>query len=717
MLSSDNLLIKTIKGHVHQFSAETDSAKIGNSHHDHYLSGVTGKAIIIGDGNHIHRLTTQTVLGDHQHDIDLYTGPAIPTKGGRHVHKVLGESETSRNHAHKLNFTLPDEVKKECKPKPPHKCPKLPQPTLPEPDDRCPFPTPNLDCPGFPQAGTCVPAAAGFKAKQNVQSKVERLAENMVAPSVLTTTFFEIARRFFAGQEPTTPVEASIYNVLNDMSPDVRDICRCALNSIAAIPTAQKNRLFSPEINANTVFSVENLANLLAEEIVQIAGQNLMNDPTALTNPRPGRMRPTRGTPEFPGSIDPFIYFINGIRTIQAVRADQPTAEETERECVINQQNQQVCTALTENCPGNSNVFTNPDNPVCFLVQQVLPGDLVVLQGANYFTTEAKVIMTNKDNPGITRELPTIVFGDVDTPVYDDQGNLIDDERVQDRLLFAIPEDLPDGIYSIVVEVENTNQQAGPVGVYTSLPEFLRVLPPPSTTYQILAESLICVENTSGPGSDEVALNFFTSLLVRNPDTGNIDLTPLTSQEIRFGGLDADESRVMNYAPVQAGNLFGVVISLQGFEVDNEDLYKERVSDFEAAYKAGLESVWAQLASSLTSAVGSAIAVAIEAAAAAASVIIAAAAAVIVAAVALFYALWAPADPIIEDNIGLTLVDLATLTDNSTPMPPQVQYVTPQEIRVVVDSLSKNIEFRQLRGFISEEEESLYQIIFRYSRI
>ena len=63
------------------------------------------------------------------------------------------------------------------------------------------------------------------------------------------------------------------------------------------------------------------------------------------------------------------------------------------------------------------------------------------------------------------------------------------------------------------------------------------------------------------------------------------------------------------------------------------------------------------------------------------------------------------------------MIDLATLTDGASPPPPRVEYNAPEGIHVVVDPLSKGLEYEEQRGYISENEDSLYQILIRYSRI
>ena len=164
------------------------------------------------------------------------------------------------------------------------------------------------------------------------------------------------------------------------------------------------------------------------------------------------------------------------------------------------------------------------------------------MTGLNFFTTDAKVVLTNKLTPSIQRTVSTIVFGDLDTPLLDGDGHVIRDGRVHDQLLFTIPEDLPDGIYSIQVQAQNNDPEVAPIGLYTSELEFLRILPSPTTTFQVLAEVLKCLSETSGIGSDEVALTFLTSLLIQNPNSpAKVDLMPLTRQEFRFDDVDSGE--------------------------------------------------------------------------------------------------------------------------------------------------------------------------------
>lgn len=715
--------------HVHEFSGSTTLSS--HNKHNHRLAGVTDEAIPLDNGNHKHRIITNSDCTDeHYHKAVILTGPAISVGKGRHVHRVSGQTDTEDGHDHWIKFTTlencEDNLNREC-------CNSNDDSTnrnnnsngdnnnlCPPCNDgndstNCPFPS-RVKCTCLPLDGACVPLALGHKSKHDVLTKLNRLADNTQIPSVLGAVLFESARRFMLGQPAETLIERDFYRILSGLSSDGRTVLSCCLNVIDSLPASQRDKLLSPFIKANTNLSTPTIANLLADEIVKVASQKFLGNPEAMQNPRPGLARVFPGDEIFPPTLDPFIFLVNGTRTRDAIILEQnsPTSEEVENICIINEQNQQICTAQNPPCPGN----IAPTSNVCLKVHHVLGGDLVVLQGLNFFTLDAKVAIASKAQPSLRRVVPTIVYGDLDTPLVDEQGQRILDTRVKDKLIFAVPEDLPDGIYTIQVEVENKNADVlGPVPkTYISSPEFLRILPPPDTNFQILAETLNCVEETDGPGSDEVALNFFTSLITLDPLTGDIDLSTLTNREFRFNGVDSGEQRAINFAPVQANNLVGVNISIKGYEVDNEDAYRDQITELGDAFLLGMQSIWASVAGSLTTSVGTAIAIAAGATLAVGSAIVAAAALVVTVVVALIFAAWAPADPIIEDSIGLDLIQLADLTTPSLPLPPQTTTFTPEGIKVVVDSLSKDVEFKQLRGYISEDEGSLYQLIFRYSR-
>jgi hypothetical protein len=93
-------------------------------------------------------------------------------------------------------------------------------------------------------------------------------------------------------------------------------------------------------------------------------------------------------------------------------------------------------------------------------------------------------------------------------------------------------------------------------------------------------------------------------------------------------------------------------------------------------------------------------------------------AAAVALAIDFFYSLWAPADLIIDDAIGLSTVDLAALTSLNFPIPEIAEQTTEREIRVVTKLQSKQaLTYFETREYISDDEDSRYEIRLRYNRV
>jgi hypothetical protein len=101
-----------------------------------------------------------------------------------------------------------------------------------------------------------------------------------------------------------------------------------------------------------------------------------------------------------------------------------------------------------------------------------------------------------------------------------------------------------------------------------------------------------------------------------------------------------------------------------------------------------------------------------------AGAIAAAIAVAVVLAIDVFVALWAPADLIIEDAIGPTILDLVELTSVNFPLPLPSEHVTPQGIKVKVTPLEKiQNQYREKREYVSDDEGSRYEIVLRYNSV
>jgi hypothetical protein len=96
--------------HTHEFLGSTEIAGPNNLEHNHRFAGVTSPAIPKGS-SHVHQLLTNTdFFFNHLHEVGDMTGPAIIVDGGKHVHFVSGTTTLEVGHTHDFQFaTLIDD--------------------------------------------------------------------------------------------------------------------------------------------------------------------------------------------------------------------------------------------------------------------------------------------------------------------------------------------------------------------------------------------------------------------------------------------------------------------------------------------------------------------------------------------------------------------------------------------------------------------------------
>jgi hypothetical protein len=93
-------------------------------------------------------------------------------------------------------------------------------------------------------------------------------------------------------------------------------------------------------------------------------------------------------------------------------------------------------------------------------------------------------------------------------------------------------------------------------------------------------------------------------------------------------------------------------------------------------------------------------------------------AAAVVLVVILILAAWAPADPIIADQIAYTTCELDGLTNADLPLPDPIEYKTQDGIKVKITPLEKiPTQYKERREYISDPEESRYEVVLRYNRV
>lgn len=89
--------------HVHEFLGSTQLAEEGADRHNHRFAGVTGQAIPRGN-SHVHVIRTNTDFLNHFHRVRIVTGPAISVGNGKHVHFASGTTTFNDGHVHRFKF-------------------------------------------------------------------------------------------------------------------------------------------------------------------------------------------------------------------------------------------------------------------------------------------------------------------------------------------------------------------------------------------------------------------------------------------------------------------------------------------------------------------------------------------------------------------------------------------------------------------------------------
>lgn len=572
----------------------------------------------------------------------------------------------------------------------------------------CPQSDATLCPPPLSQTGACVPLALGRKHKNGLDAKLQPILHDNAVPSVLAATVFQQARRYALGNEPANQLETAAFEVFRSLTSDVQAVLRCSLDLLDALPTADRDRILAPEVlnRPDQSFSVDELVPLVQEELRARAAVATFGDPTCVDE-RPGLQRPIPGNE---GDINffPGICRINRLRTTLSVDdLGSLTSEELQQVCVDDVVNGEVattCEVQTADCPGDDIEGT------CLRVQEIPAGGGVTLEGVNYYDTSATVLLTAKAPGTEEREVEAHVCGDLTTPATEMIGEgefAITDCRVQDQLAFRVPEDLPEGIYDLRVFATDAS------GRQWSTPPpgpMIRVVPSPTAGFQIAAEELECVEETSPgwAGSDEVGLRVNVVPLSLDFSPGAM-ASPFGPSGMRFGDVDSDNTRRINQSVFREAGIGGVVISIAGFEIDDDEAYEKQIQGFADAFEHVLKSNW-QLLSEGIGGVGGAVATALISTGWGLAI-----GAAIALAINIGLALWAPADLIIEDTLAFRASDLAALTSPNFPIPAIPPYTSPGGIDVTVEPISKGAQYVERREYKSGD--STYRLTIRHNRM
>lgn len=563
--------------------------------------------------------------------------------------------------------------------------------------------------------GACVPLGLGCKPKQSRTQKLERLRARSRAQSALAASFFQTARRHIGGATTANDFEAAVFPVFDGMSPELRAILECAVDSYETTPPDLRDAGLDPSFLADPAKPVDTatLTAAVVREIGALAAEAAFGDVAALGE-RPGLNRFFDPGGEF-FEAQFQICRVNDLRTASfrpplALADYQPG--EIQQSCALVLGDDGVitqnCSVETADCPGN----ILPDQ-VCARVPDVANGDAVMLSGVNFMDVDIKVRLKARVGTAAA-EVDAHVFGDIATPlneVVDGTTRLIRDCRVKDQLSFVVPEDLPPGVYELQLAMANTTGLPIFGDTVLSNTEFINIVPPETARFQIVAERMRARQETSPAsfGSDEVALTFLAAELLADGSTG-----PLQKLAKRFGDVDSGENRTIEQAIFnQTQAALGVAVTVIGFEVDSERAFNQQIDSFQEAFVDYLSRAWDKLKEALTAGAGAAI----KALGFVKGAVAIAIAAVIGIAIVAVVARWAPADLIVEDAIGFSMVDFAELTNVGVPTGGIVRHRSPQDLGVAVTPLGKSaLTYREFREYASDPEDSRYEVYLRYNR-
>lgn len=575
---------------------------------------------------------------------------------------------------------------------------------------------PPACCPPTSTVGTCIAPVAGRKHKRSRDQKLQTLAANVRVPSALAASSVHLIRRFVAGKPAANGLESAAFATLARMTAPMRQTMPCAIAAFDALPPGQRAGLFAAEfdLDVDQPVAPAALASAWVRELTQRAGVLVFGDPDGAEQERPGRVRVYEPPPEdFFSQVR--ICSVNDLRTVNFIpplAAGDLRPGEVQQDCspvIVGGQPQVVCQVRTTDCPGQ----TGPG--VCMRVPDIAAGDAVVLQGVNFFSVNATVRLTARAPVVATRDIDAHVWGDVETPVTEPVGNetrLVNDCRVHDRITFRVPDDLPPAIYEMRVIVPNLTGIAAFGDHLESNVEFINVQPPPTARFQISSDALVCREETSPGwiGSDEVGLNILALSVFADL---SFSQAPTTAQ--RFGDVDSGERR--DFPRVlfdQQQPIIAVAMAVMGYEVDGEDAYNDMVTDWKTIFVDLVKEQLAFIAGALAVVGGAALLAKLGPI----GWLVIGIAAAVLAGIDLVIALWAPADPIINDPTGYTIGDLITRTSANFPAPDTPSFSTENSIVVNVTPIDKiALQYRERREYVSADEESRYEIEYRFNRV
>jgi hypothetical protein len=580
------------------------------------------------------------------------------------------------------------------------------------------------------------------KKKRPVVHRFRQLGRSTKVPSVLAPYVLHLFRRHVQGMRPGGDLESRLHGRLGNLPEDARRELRQTISNLDRVPLPVRKTVFDRKYLALPLQRPPALNSVL-RDLAREAGQRLWEHllpragrPAGGSLP-PGVARPTMySDPEFlPVPVEllqPRICRVNGIMDHSFTPAPNPwPTEELQRKIRVASEGTTVDEGLESGgCRAGTTPAWDLAHPgACLRVASVGAGEMVRLTGVNFINNEAELVFVPAAG-GAGFTLRPLIAGDLLTP------GEIADCRVEDTAMAVIPRDTPPGSYRVYLRFPNPGMRYRDIGHLTgAAPAWLEsntahidVIAPPDQQYTLDVDSLHCDEETDGLGADEVGLSFRTAGVsfggapewasVQFPIIEDVD----SGETVRFRTPPSSYPHRLFSGPAPDLLLVGV----EGFEVDDEELYRTRTTAYWDAVGYGLGEVVGAIGTLLGDLLrrsevrDAAFSVDLEDLADLKEYLIPLAVALAVAAaVLLIWAAWARPDLIMRDLLILGREDLYSLTDPRVASPmPDVLGTDHGGIHVSGSPVRKRAgESIIERRYRSEDEDSTYALRLALARL
>lgn len=397
-------------------------------------------------------------------------------------------------------------------------------------------------------------------------------------------------------------------------------------------------------------------------------------------------------------------------------------------------------TGFASNCENHVRYdFPDPSGTVCLAVPTTFPGQGIALRGLNFLSPNCKARLRLVGGGFPDLLLDCGVMGDTKTPLMRD-GKVVATCEVRDILTFTIPETIkigvndvpvPPGRYVLEVIVPNDTNYAptpgSPPPDFTSNDVWIDIEPSPNQSFRVFTDEAFCIEETDGLGSDEPWFQAYrVQFLPSEAGTGTVAM--LQQEQITIMRTDDVDSG--EWITFSAPDLFhdklgigGVVaLAVYGLEVDSDAAADQQIKDFGDAYGLYWKQFFTQFAA--TSDVGLVTSLIKLGVTVGTSLAVGAAVLAGIAVIGLFYAAWAPADPIGYDVMIFDDLTLFNLTDPTKPLPAAFSKSF-DELSLDVNPINpKKVQPGGTQAIYSEDhiyrssdEDSTYRLVYRVERV